>query len=89
MFKNFSSWLVTNWKYLNTAIKLDQEDNEKAKSTGQPLAMPQGNIKNWFKLFGFGTIILITSVFVIWEIIKPRPSYTKSHHGINKYGERY
>ena len=89
MIEKFTTWVASNWKYLNVAIKFDKEDRVNAIKTGIPVPNPYGNLKNWFQLFGFGTLILFTSVFIIWKLINPPAGVKRSHHGINKYGIRY
>ena len=74
------------YQSLKTAIETDKADNESAKIKGLT-TKSYGNLTAWFKLFWVTLAIMFVAVFVIWNYIKPRPK--GSHHGYNKYGERY
>lgn len=92
--KRFGLYMVTMWKYFFTALELDREDNQRAKSTGVAVPNKWANLENWFKLFGMGFIILVCAGFIIWQFINPpkRSRYKdnrRSHHGYNRDGKRY
>lgn len=92
MLTKLKDHLTEMWKYFFTAIKFDREDKALAASSGVPVPNPNGNIKNWFKTFGFTLVVIIIALSVIWEIIfgKRRKKRSKfNHHGINVYGIKY
>jgi hypothetical protein len=84
--KHFS----TMWSYFKFAVREDQADKKLSIETGSPVPNPNGNVKNWIKIFGVTAFGLIVLFFVlIYKLTSHKPALKKSHHGINKYGERY
>jgi hypothetical protein len=80
------------YNYFFTALKLDKEDKATSTSTGVPVPNPNGNIKNWFKTFGLGLVVLGFTILGFWSIVRSRPHNSpikRSHHGYNQFGERY
>ena len=91
MIDSFIVWLKNNWTYLKVAIYFDEEDIKNSKVSNAPLPNKLSNFKNWFRIFGFGTLILLTSIVIVWKLIQPeyKPAKYRSHHGVNKFGKRY
>ena len=91
MFEKLKNHLIEMWKYFFTALEFDRQDKELSRSSGVPVPMPNGNLKNWFRIFGITLLIIVIIIFGLWNIvIGPKTKKQKvSHHGINKYGERY
>ena len=79
--------LVKMYQSLKVALETDKEEAEVVKRLGQTEKKGNLNLFAWFKLFWVTLAIMFVAVFVIWNYIKPRPK--GSHHGYNKYGERY
>lgn len=52
-------------------------------------------VVNWAKIFIVPLVIFIVTVIIVWSVIKPSSRRTggrygdRSHHGVNKFGERY
>ena len=90
MIKKLWIHLVTMWEYFFTSLKLDQEDRERAASEGVKLPVFFGNLQNWFKIFGLTLFVIIIIIFSLQGAVKPRKQKKYySHHGVNRYGERY
>jgi hypothetical protein len=90
MVNDFLKRIVAGYKYFFTALKFDLEDNNKFKLAGETVPAKWANLKNWWRLFGVFFLILVISIFSLWNLIKPHNRYpNRSHHGINKYGKRY
>lgn len=84
--KKFIVWVTDNVKYLLTAFKFDEEDIAKTGTTTPSLL---GNLRNWARIYGFETFLLLLGIVILARSISPEKQKKKSHHGINKYGERY
>jgi heme/copper-type cytochrome/quinol oxidase subunit 2 len=76
-------YLTDMWVSLKTSIDQDKNWSVTNKNTGKT----ESRVWVWFKTFWIVLAIILISAFVIWNYIKPREK--TSHHGWNRYGERY
>lgn len=81
------------YKELQNALKQDKESNIEAENKG--LAVDKTYyFKEWFKIYWVQVVIFFIFIFGVWKVLqpvkkKPYIDRRRSHHGINKYGERY
>lgn len=84
---------VEAYKDLKKALKADKMSNDEAERKGLTVDRFY-YLKEWFKLHWVNLVIFLFVIFGFWKIAqpekkKPYVDKRKSHHGINKYGERY
>lgn len=86
MLNKFGFHLVTMWQSLWKAIKEDKEWPVTNEQTGKR----EYRLNIWFKTFWITLVILLLAGIIIWDLIRPvKMNKKRSHHGYNKYGERY
>lgn len=101
---NLGTWLKkewayvqTMWSYLGFALREDKADAIKMADGTHPGMVAGKNMDNFWRIYKYpliGAVVLIAVIFFIISLFKARhrPQYKdgrSSHHGINKYGERY
>jgi hypothetical protein len=91
--KRLMNYFKELYDSLQKSIKVDRNVNEKLKEQGlAPSSHSQ--LINWFKAAWFALAIILVGGVLIWQIVRgPRTSPyrdgRRSHHGVNRYGERY
>jgi len=74
---------------LQKAFILDKERETLLGDKNSEDYQPRKNLKTWIQGHVFDITLWLIALLVLWELLKPRKGKTRSHHGINKYGEAY
>jgi len=94
--EKFKAWLfgvwnkeVEAWRGLQEALSADKNKVPVLSSSGEPTIIT--NTEVWLRRFITPVVVTFVGIFLIWSFFKEqaRPKKKYSHHGVNRYGERY
>lgn len=87
--EKFGEHFSTMWSYLKFAVREDKADLAKPVNPDIPREK-NANLKNFINIYGLTLVgIFGISMIILSRLISRGTLPKKSHHGVNRYGERY